>query len=325
MKLASLRRLVPFIGLAAFTGAAFLVWREVRPYGVAGMVAAVREIPAGALALAAAFAGGSYLALTFFDALAVRYAGHPLRWRRVALASFVALSIGHSLGLAPLGSGALRARYYARWGLDAVAVGKVVLFCAATVIIGQTALAGMVLLIEPRPPAAWLHLPQATVRLVGVLCLAAVAAYLGGAWRLRRPMRIRGRRWAFPSLPLALGQVAAGLVNFVALYVLLAATAPVSFWQVAAIYVLASVAALVSHVPGGLGVIEFVVLAFLPEAGTWGALIVFRLLYYIVPLMLGGLALGVDTLLDHRNPRQDAAPSPAAAPLISRAAPRRPR
>jgi uncharacterized membrane protein YbhN (UPF0104 family) len=302
MKLSRLKRFAPLIGVLAFAGASILVWREVRQYGLAGLMDAVRQIPRGHLLWAALGAAGSYATLTLFDALAVRYAGHRLAYARVALASFVSLAIGHTLGLAPLGSGALRARYYGRWGLDAEAIGKIILFCAATVTIGQTALAGIVLLVEPGPVAAWLHLAGAAVRGVGVLCLALVAAYLVASWWVRRPVTIRGWHFALPSLPLAVGQVLAGVLNFLfltgALYALLAGTADVGFWTVAAIYVLASVAALVSHVPGGLGVIEFVVLAFLPQASTWGALIVFRILYYFVPLALGGLVLGLGEVLD---------------------------
>ena len=61
--------------------------------------------------------------------------------------------------------------------------------------------------------------------------------------------------------------------------------------------------------PGGLGVTEFVVLSFLPSAETWGALIVFRIIYYVVPLALGGIVLGVSELLDRRA----ALAQPAAA------------
>jgi uncharacterized membrane protein YbhN (UPF0104 family) len=57
---------------------------------------------------------------------------------------------------------------------------------------------------------------------------------------------------------------------------------------------------LISHVPGGLGVTEFVVLSFPGSARTWAALIVFRIIYYIVPLLLGGIVLGVSALLERR-------------------------
>jgi glycosyltransferase 2 family protein len=299
--LARLKRLLPFLGVLAFALASLLVWRSVRAYGIAGMIDAVRHIPPPALLLALLGTAASYGALTLCDWLGVRYAGRRVDWPRAALASFVSLSIGHSLGLAPLGSGALRARYYGRWGLDAEAIGKVILFCAATVTLGQIGLAGIVLLVDPDPPAAWLHAGDAAIRGVGAACLLSIAAYLAAASSLTAELGIGRVRLRLPRLRIAAPQVAAGVANFacltLVLYVLLASVQDVPFWTVAAIYVLASVAALVSHVPGGLGIIEFVVLSFLPTAGTWGALIVFRAVYYILPLALGGLVLAADELL----------------------------
>jgi uncharacterized membrane protein YbhN (UPF0104 family) len=307
------RRLLPLLVILAFAAAVYLVWREVRPYGLAGMLQAIAALPRDHLALAAACAAASYATLTVFDWLSLRYAEHPLPYPKAALASFVALSIGHTLGLAPLGSGALRARYYSQWGLDAEAIGKVILFCAATVTIGEVALAALVLLVAPHPAASWLHVDDGGVRLVGVACGIAIAGYLAAAHWVRRPLKIRRWRIALPTLPIAAGQVVAGAINFAfltgTLHFLVAAGQPLPFWTTAAIYLLASVAALISHVPGGLGVTEFVVLSFLPSAETWAALIVFRIIYYIVPLALGGIVLGVSELLERR-----AAPAqPAAA------------
>jgi hypothetical protein len=304
MKLSRWRRLLPLFVVLAFAAAVYLVWREVRPYGVAGMLQAVTAIPRDRLALAGLLALASYATLTVFDWLGLRYAEHPLPYPKAALASFVALSIGHTLGLAPLGSGALRARYYAQWGLDAEAIGKVILYCAATVTVGEVALAAIVLLIAPHPVASWVHVGDNGVRLVGIGCAVAIACYLAAAQRLRRPLNIGRWRIGLPTLPLAVAQAAVGAVNFAlltaTLHVLVSASQPVPFWTMAAIFLLANVAALISHVPGGLGVTEFVVLAFLPSAETWAALIVFRIVYYIVPLALGGIVLGVSELLERR-------------------------
>ena len=156
--------------------------------------------------------------------------------------------------------------------------------------------------MAPHPVAAWLHLADNVVRLVSGACGLAILAYLALARWLRRPLRIRRWRFALPTLPIAAAQVAVGALNFTlltaTLHFLIQSSAPLSFWTTAGIYLLASMAALISHVPGGLGVTEFVVLSFVPGAGTWAALIVFRLVYYIVPLALGGLVLGLGEWLE---------------------------
>src|SRR5262249_48814300 len=153
----------------------------------------------------------------------------------------------------------------------------IILFCGATVTIGQIAVGGCVMLLYPGPPAAWFHTEAGFVRGAGIACLAVIAFYLAAAARVRHVLRIRRWRFALPSLGLAAAQVAAGAVNFLCLaftlYALLSATQDVTFGAVTAIYLLASIAALISHVPGGLGVVEFILLSFLPQESTWGALI----------------------------------------------------
>src|SRR5690554_7902328 len=109
-----------FIRLAIGTimaGAAYMIYRAVREYSLEEVVASLGTIPALHIAGALSFAALSYLCLTGFDYLALRYAGKPLAYRRAALASFCRLSIGHNIGVAALSSGAIRYRFYSRWGL----------------------------------------------------------------------------------------------------------------------------------------------------------------------------------------------------------------
>jgi glycosyltransferase 2 family protein len=126
------RWLVRFLAAAALALAAFLLYRTLSRYDLDQIVASVVSIPLDRLALAGAFAAASYLCLTGFDALAVRYVGRVLPYRSVALASFCSLSIGHNVGLAALSSGAIRYRFYSRWGMSAEQVAKLILFCAIT-------------------------------------------------------------------------------------------------------------------------------------------------------------------------------------------------
>lgn len=298
------RRFVPpLVALAAVALAGFLLHRTLRRYDLAEIVASVAAVPAPRLALAGAFAAASYLCLTGFDALAVRYVGRPLPYRRVALASFAALSIGHNIGLAALSSGAIRYRFYARWGLSAGEIAKVILFCATTVALGLAVLAGAALLFRPDLAQEVTGLGRPAVLGLGVAGPALVAGYLALA-ALRRGVSLRvGRRWSLepPGLPIAAAQVAVGALNFAMVaaclhQALLAARPGLTYAGVAAIYVIADVASIVSHVPGGLGVIESVVLLLLPQAGVIGALVVFRVVYFLVPLGLGSLLLALAEL-----------------------------
>lgn len=272
--------------------AGFLIYRSLSQYTMAEITASLGEIPAIRLATALGLAAASYLCLTGFDWLGLRYAGKPLAWRRAALASFVSLSIGHTVGIAALSSGAVRYRFYTRWGLDAGDVAKVILFAAMTVGLGLATLGGFGLLLYRRHAEALLGFGPAALSLLAVLCLALPALYLLLSIFMRGQMRIR--RWTVevPELRLALPQILIGATNFACvagcLHQLLAAFSDIAWLQVAAIYVIGNVASLVSHVPGGLGVLEATVLFLLPQsAAAIGAVIAFRLVYFFVPLVIG--------------------------------------
>jgi uncharacterized membrane protein YbhN (UPF0104 family) len=308
--LKKLHAYLPYLAFAALLLACWLVWLAVRQYSLDEIVQAIRDIPRERLGAAALLCAASYVVLTGFDWLGARYAGVRLPYRRVALASFTSLSLGHSIGLAPLGSGAIRARYYAGWGLDAEAIAKIILFCTVTVTLGQIGFAGIALMMAPGPAARWLRIDDEVVRLIGAACILANLVYVVLAARLREPLRIRSWSFEFPRWRLALMQVLLGTVNFAllagALYELLAAGSRTTFGDVATAFVLANCAALISHVPGGLGVIEWVILSLFPEANAFAAVLIYRTLYYLIPLGIGGIIFGATAFRRRRSQRRTA-------------------
>ena len=194
---AGLRRLHPWIAIAAFALAAFLVHRALQPYSMSEILDSLGAISARHLALGAAFTAGSFFCLTGSDTLAVRYTGRDLPYRKIALASFTSLSIGHTLGFAALSSGAVRYRFYTGWGLSPGDVGRIMLFCAMTVVLGLLT-PGRARLPDPtrsRRRDASASAPAVVVA-VGVLLLLVVVLYLGLAAFVHRPIRIRRLRAA---------------------------------------------------------------------------------------------------------------------------------
>lgn len=307
------------IAAGAVSLAAFLLYRTLSRYSLNELIAAVTAVPAPSLLAAAGFAAASYLSLTFFDYLALRYVGRPLPYPKAALASFTALSLGHNIGLAALSSGAVRYRFYSRWGLNTGEVAKIIVFCGVTVGLGLTTLGGAALLLRSGLAVEITGLTHSIVIGLGLVCLAVPAIYLILSIVVRRPLRIR--RWSLeiPSFRLAIGQVVIGSINFAfvaaCLHQALTAVADVAYLGVASVYVIANATALVSHVPGGLGVIESVVMYLLPQSDLIGPLLVFRFVYFLVPLGLGGILFAVTELV--LRPRNSGAhgdaPTPAKA------------
>jgi glycosyltransferase 2 family protein len=295
------RWLAPLIALVLVAVACFLLFRTVSQYRLEEITEALATISARHFALMIACAAASYVSLSGFDWLALRYVGQQLAYPKVALASFCSLSLGHNIGFAALSSGAIRYRFYTRWGASAADVGKIIVFCGLTVGLGLMILGGFATLIRYDLASRVTGLPHGGCVALGLACLAAALGYVAlSAWR-RKPFKVN--RWTvqMPPLRLAIGQVVIGPVNFAfvagCLYHALAAAGDVTYLEVAAVYVIANVTSLITHVPGGLGVIETVVSYLLPNAKVIGALVAFRAVYFLLPLMIGGPLFGLTELI----------------------------
>ncbi|MBX9761278.1 MAG: lysylphosphatidylglycerol synthase domain-containing protein, partial [Beijerinckiaceae bacterium] len=276
-----------------------------REYSWAQIRSALLAAPPARVLAALGYAAASYVCLGWFDWLASRYAGFPMPWRRAAHASFTALSIGHNIGLSALSSGAVRYRFYTRWGMSREGVAKVILFCGATVGLGLVALIGLVCLLRPGDAAQVTGLSQSAALAVGLGALGVCGLWLVSAAFVRRPLHIRRWSFAFPPLRLAMGQIFIGALNFAfvaaCLHQAIRAVADVDYPSAATAYVLANAASLVSHVPGGLGVIESVIVWLVPGANLIAALIIFRAVYYIIPLVVGLATFAVTEIVWRRS------------------------
>jgi glycosyltransferase 2 family protein len=279
------------IAVVAVGLAGFLLHRTLSRYSSDEILQSLNSIPTFRLALSLLCAAASYLCLTAFDWLALRYVERPLPYGYVALASFCSLSLGHNIGFAALSSGAIRYRFYSRWGVRLGDIAKVILFCGVTVGLGLIILAGIALASSSKLASEMTSLPQSTILIVGLACLAVAPCYVTLAHFLRRPIRIRDWTVQLPDWRLALAQVIIGPLNFAfvsaCLYHALASLGDVSYLQVATAYVIGLAGSLLSHVPGGLGVIETVVLFLLPGQQLIGGLVAFRVIYFLIPLCLG--------------------------------------
>jgi len=275
--------------LIATAIALWLSYRALSKFSVDDIKTSLTAIPLSGFALSLFFCALSYLCLSGFDYLGVRYAGCRLSWRKAAVASFVSLSIGHNVGLAALSSGAVRYRYYRRWGLKNEEIAKVILFCGATVGIGLIGLAGICLALFPESAAKIGGMGDTAARWIGVACIIALALYLAAAARIRGDIRIYKWRFSLPTWQIAIAQVAVGIANFTAVAACLfwLTKSSAGFFETTTAYVMANLSALVAHVPGGLGVMEATISFIMGKDASIGALIAFRVVYFFIPLALG--------------------------------------
>lgn len=236
----------------------------------------------------------NYFALTGYDTLSLAILGRPLPYRRVALASFVAYVFSHNAGLSFLGGGAVRFRLYSSWGLSATDIASVVVLNSLTFWLGFLLLLGGALLLYP-PDLAALGIPAPVTGIVGVAALALVATYFVLTARRRGPLSIRGAELSLPSPRQSLMQLSLSIVDWLlaagVLYLLLPDSVVLSFPSFTAVYLIAQITALASAVPAGLGVFEGAMLLALrgqtSSSALIGSLIIFRIVYYLIPLALG--------------------------------------
>lgn len=277
-------------------------WRDVRH--------AFHAIGGWQIAAALAMTAASYLMLTLYDVLALRIIGRPLPYRTAALASFTSYTLSHNLGFALLTGGSARYRVYSAAGLDTPDIVKVVATASMTFWSGVVVMAGIALSFHLGPLTLGDVTISTTVQhLVGAAILGAtffVLALLGG-----RPREFRLWRWHFrcPTLAQALGMIATSAIDLAlasaALLILVPGAGLHAFPAFFLGYALAIIAALVTHVPGGVGVFEAVMIAVLPGADPSrivAALILYRLIYYVLPLLVAGALLAVHERRHLRKP-----------------------
>jgi uncharacterized membrane protein YbhN (UPF0104 family) len=262
----------------------------------AGAWAALRRYPLQLLLGAWAVATLSHALYGCFDLIGRGHVRHRVaRWRTWAIA---VSSYAFNLNLGSLVGGvAMRARLYARAGLDETAVAQVVGMSLATNWLGYGLLAGALFAagVISLPPQALL--PGWTLRAVGVLMLLLAVGYVLACARWRgREWRLRGRRLQLPSPGRAVAQLVISAANWAlmgaVMYLLLGERLP--YGITLAVLMAAAVVGVVTPIPAGRGVLEAVYLALLSgrlgNGTVMGAVLAYRALYYLLPL-LGGIAL----------------------------------
>lgn len=292
-----LKRLAPCLAIAAFAAALVMIHRMLGRLDLADLAGQLLETRRSSLIYAILFTAGSYFSLSGFDGLGVAYVGHRLPPAKVILISFIAHGVSHSAGFATLSGGAIRLRLYGAAGFSPVEVATVIGFCGVTFGVGACVVAAVALLAEPQRLSTLFALPDGALRAVGALLAALVAGYVAWGALSPRYFTIFGRAYAVPRPGLALMQIIVATADLslaaATLHVLLPSGGNSSYAAFLGVYVIANLAGLLAHVPGGLGVFEAAVLALTPAPGATvlGALLLFRAVYNILPLVLAALLL----------------------------------
>lgn len=301
------KKLAPLFIFSIFMGAIWLLSKELKHYHLHEIRAAVDHIPAGRLWAAVGLTVFNYLVLIGYDYLAIRAIHHPLSFGKISLASFTGFVTSYNFG-ALLGGTSVRYRLYSAWGLSAVEILQLIIMLGTTYWIGVFALAGVVFIIHPFSIPTALHFPIENVQPVGYLLLVIAIAYAALPLIRKSPLVLKGIKIELPKTGITVLQLAVSAADLIiaaaTLYLILAPDIPVGFGEFLGIYLLAAVAVVISHVPGGVGVFELVIMSLTDSqssATVLAGLLVFRVIYYLLPLFVALTLLALHELSLNRN------------------------
>lgn len=284
------------LGLSMLVLAVWMFGRTLHKYDMAEVMARLGQIPGHRLVLAVLFVGLSYFTQTLYDYLAALAVRLNVSLPRASLAAFLGNAFTNNIGFSLITGTSLRYRFYLAWGFSAWETAQVVGFAKLAFINGLFVSIGLTQLIDPvRLPESF-HLPFSP-RILGALMLLPTAALLiwngiskGDTLALGKLRLIR------PTQGMLCLQIAVSCLHLAfagcVLYYLLPADAlrgagyhgPLTFLGA---YMAIKFVVMFFPVPGGLGVFEGAAVAILtpalPDYPVLGALVAYRLAYYVLP------------------------------------------
>jgi uncharacterized membrane protein YbhN (UPF0104 family) len=310
------------LSLTIIVIAVVVLYRILREIDPDELIDAIEATDWRTLLFAGLFVAGGYLTLTFYDLFALRTIGRAdVPYRIAALAGFTSYAVGHNVGASVFSGGAVRYRIYSASGLSVIDVTKICFVAGLTFWLGNATVLGLGVLYNPLAARALDQLPLWSNRLIAIVILGLLAAYVAWVWVKPRIIGREGWQVTLPGGPLTLLQIVIGIVDLAccaaAMYMLVPDEPNLGFVTVAVIFVAATLLGFASHAPGGLGVFDAAMLVALwqfDKEDLLAGLLLFRLLYYIVPFVLSLAVLGSRELLLSRGVRRlSAAASPPLA------------
>jgi glycosyltransferase 2 family protein len=313
-----LRRLGVIISLTMITIAVVVLYRILRDIDPDALIDAIDATDWKTLIIAGLFVFAGYLTLTFYDLFALRTIGRSdVPYRIAALSGFTSYAVGHNVGASVFSGGAVRYRIYSSWGLSVVEVTKICFVAGLTFWLGNATVLGLGVLWSPQAARAIDQLPLWCNRTLAVVILALLVAYVAWVWVKPRVIGRDGWQVTLPGGPLTLVQIVIGILDLgfcaAAMYMLVPDEPNLGFVTVAVIFVAATLLGFASHAPGGLGVFDAAMMVALwqfDKEDLLAGLLLFRLLYYIIPFVISLAVLGTREALLSRAARRINRPSP---------------
>lgn len=299
----------PLVALAAVALSCRFLYQELQDLTLKQLLLDIKAVPAHRYFLAFLATCVAYFALAWYDRIALLHIGvRHISWLFVSLSSFTTYALAHNIGVSVLSGAVVRYRAYTSKGLSPAQIAILVALCAFTFVLGVIILCGIVFTWRPdlisrfqfdsdSPFSLPNFLTDPTfVRAVGICLLSFVVFYIIGSLLHLRPLRFKRFVLEYPRPPIMLRQIIAGPLELLGaagiIYFILPEAWNIPFIAVLAIFLVSFSIALVSNAPGGVGVFEAVFFAAMPDldplqkSQVFASLLIFRILYLLIPLVI---------------------------------------
>ena len=294
-----LKKIISWAGLFFFALAAYMIYHQLSKYNLEDIKNALLSIPTKNLIYASIASFCGYIALSSYDFLALKYIKKKIDTWKWIFAGFIGFSVSNNAGHAIVSGGAIRYRLYTRWRLKAEQIVRMITFSGFTYLVACFFLIIMGYIITPNHAFGDGSMSKLTTAVVAFGSFIGLWLYLTASLYYKKPIMIKGIKLKMPKIKMALAQIFIGSIDILmaslVLYFTLIHFVDISFCTFIGAFIIAQILGVYSQVPGGLGVFELVFSNIIPgaenQAMLYGALIAYRIIYYLLPLVISGIAL----------------------------------
>lgn len=296
-----IKKMISWSGIFFFGLAAVMLYHQLSKYPLSEIKHALLAIPGKNLFFACLASFLGYAALATYDFLALKYIKHKLAAWKWMFVGFLGFSVSNNAGHAIVSGGAVRYRMYTRWRFKASEIVKMVTFSGFTYLFGCFGIIVVGYFLIPEDAFGSSAASHFTTKVVTLLSGLGLLGYFALTLFYKKPIKISQLSFKIPSFKMALVQVFLGALDSMlaslVLYSVLIPFVGVPFDIFLGVFVVAQVLGVFSQVPGGLGVFEGLFLLILPGdnnmAHLFGALIAYRIIYYLLPLVCSSVVFGI--------------------------------
>jgi hypothetical protein len=301
MKLSTLfHKCLPCLSLLLFAGVVIILKQELAHYKTADIIASISAISKTNIYLAILLTCVGYFIISLYDQIAVLYLKFPLKTTKTLTVAYIGYAICNTTNFTLFVGGGVRYYLYSFYNVPKKIIAQIIAFSNLNFWLGLFAVGGLTFISEPLAVPELIHVRFLTTRPIGIIFLCLTAIYLYLSWQ-QQSLKIKGKTLILPPLSISLIQIKISAFDWAiassVLYVLLPSHTNLSYWSFFGIYLLGISAAIISHIPGGLGVFETIILYLLPKqvsaSDALGSLLAYRGIYFLLPLFTALIWLGL--------------------------------